>query len=119
MWHEGLEEASKLSTEHDIEGMFAVLAPLHQRIAEVGREATVKETAFIQSFQKDLQEAWDWCRKYQRSNNTKDLTAAWDHYYHVYRDISKQLPLLTSLELREVSPKLLAARDLQLVVPGT
>ena len=37
-------------------------------------------------------EAQEWCRKYQRSGNVKDLTQAWDLYYHVFRRISKQLP---------------------------
>ena len=37
-------------------------------------------------------EAQEWCRKYQRSSNVKDLTQAWDLYYHVFRRISKQLP---------------------------
>ena len=37
-------------------------------------------------------EAQDWCRKYMRSGNVKDLTQAWDLYYHVFRRISKQLP---------------------------
>lgn len=37
-------------------------------------------------------EAQEWCKKYQRSGNVKDLTKAWDLYYHVFRRISKQLP---------------------------
>lgn len=37
-------------------------------------------------------EAQDWCRKYMRSGNVKDLTQAWDLYYHVFRRIAKQLP---------------------------
>ena len=58
-------------------------------------------------------------RKYQRSGNVKDLTQAWDLYYHVFRKISKQLPQLTSLELQYVSPKLLTCRDLELAMPGS
>lgn len=42
-------------------------------------------------------EAQEWCRKYQRSNNTKDLTQAWDLYYHVFRRISKQLPQVSHI----------------------
>lgn len=37
-------------------------------------------------------EAQEWCRKYMKSGNVKDLTQAWDLYYHVFRRISKQLP---------------------------
>ena len=44
-------------------------------------------------------EAQEWCRKYQRSNNTKDLTQAWDLYYHVFRRISKQLPQVRKIRL--------------------
>lgn len=49
----------------------------------------------------------------------RDLTQAWELYYHVFRRISKQLPQLTSLELQYVSPKLLKCRDLELAVPGS
>jgi serine/threonine-protein kinase mTOR len=36
MWHEGLEEASKLYfTEQNVEGMFATLEPLHQMLERV------------------------------------------------------------------------------------
>ena len=47
MWHEALEEASRLYFgEHNIEGMLAALDPLHLMLEE-GPE-TLKETAFIQ-----------------------------------------------------------------------
>ena len=66
-----------------------------------------------------MQEALDWCKKYKRTNNAQELNQAWDLYYNVFRRINKQLPQLTTLELQYVSPKLLAARDLELAVPGT
>ncbi|KAG5838758.1 hypothetical protein ANANG_G00226970 [Anguilla anguilla] len=118
MWHEGLEEASRLYFgDRNVKGMFAVLEPLHAMM-ERGPQ-TLKETSFNQAYGRDLMEAQDWCRKYMRSGNVKDLTQAWDLYYHVFRRISKQLPQLTSLELQYVSPKLLMCRDLELAVPGT
>ncbi|XP_064642053.1 serine/threonine-protein kinase mTOR-like isoform X1 [Lineus longissimus] len=118
LWHEGLEEASRLYFgERNVKGMFATLEPLHALI-EKGPQ-TLKETSFNQAYGRDLMEAQDWCRKYQRSSNVKDLTQAWDLYYHVFRRISKQLPQLTSLELQYVSPKLLMCRDFELAVPGT
>ncbi|KAI6073752.1 Serine/threonine-protein kinase mTOR isoform X2 [Aix galericulata] len=73
----------------------------------------------MMAYGRDLMEAQEWCRKYMKSGNVKDLTQAWDLYYHVFRRISKQLPQLTSLELQYVSPKLLMCRDLELAVPGT
>ncbi|RDD40512.1 Serine/threonine-protein kinase mTOR [Trichoplax sp. H2] len=118
MWHESLEEASRLYFgEHNIEGMFAVLEPLHQ-IMQQGPQ-TLKETSFNQAYGRDLAEAQEWCNKYKKSNNGADLTQAWDLYYHVFRRISKQLTQMTSLELQYVSPKLLVCRDLELAVPGT
>ncbi|GFN76929.1 mechanistic target of rapamycin (serine/threonine kinase) [Plakobranchus ocellatus] len=118
LWHEGLEEASRLYfSDRNVRGMFQTLEPLHAMI-ERGPQ-TLKETSFIQAYGRDLMEAQDWCRKYQRSGVVKDLTQAWDLYYHVFRRISKQLPQLTSLELQYVSPELLHCRDLELAVPGS
>ena len=116
-WHEGLEEASRLYFgEHDCKGMFAVLEPLHQMI-EKG-PTTLKETSFIdvsvmnkcykcmlyhcilvQAYGRDLADAYEWCKKFQRTNSEKDLTQAWDLYYHVFRRISKQLPQVNLLFL--------------------
>lgn len=118
LWHEGLEEASRLYFgERNVQGMLSTLEPLHQMM-ERGPQ-TLKETSFNQAYGRDLADAQDWCRKYQHSLNVKDLTQAWDLYYHVFRRISKQLPQLTSLELQYVSPKLLMCRDQELAVPGT
>ncbi|KAL3862460.1 hypothetical protein ACJMK2_008424 [Sinanodonta woodiana] len=118
LWHEGLEEASRLYFgERNVKGMFATLEPLHGMM-ERGPQ-TLKETSFTQAYGRDLMEAQEWCKKYQRHGNVKDLTQAWDLYYHVFRRISKQLPQLTSLELQYVSPKLLRCQDLELAVPGT
>ncbi|KAJ3290058.1 phosphatidylinositol kinase- protein kinase tor1 [Borealophlyctis nickersoniae] len=117
MWHEGLEEASRLYFgDHNVEGMFTTLEPLHQML-ERGPE-TLREISFNQAFGRDLQEALDWCKRYKRTHNVNDLNQAWDLYYLVFRRINKQLPQLTTLELQYVSPKLLAARDLELSVPG-
>lgn len=51
-----------------------------------------------QTYGRDLMEAQDWCRKYMRSGNVKDLTQAWDLYYHVFRRISKQLPQVRKIK---------------------
>jgi FKBP12-rapamycin complex-associated protein len=118
MWHEGLEDASRLYYgAHDVDGMFRLLAPLHAMIEE--GPTTVRERAFVATHGRDLSDALDWCRKYQRTGRTADLNQAWDIYYHVFHRIHKQLPSLTSLDLARCSPDLLAARGLELVVPGT
>ncbi|KAJ6818004.1 serine/threonine-protein kinase TOR [Iris pallida] len=118
MWHEALEEASRLYFgEHNIEGMLAVLDPLHTML-EDGPE-TSKETAFIQAYGRELLEARECCLKYRRTGKDAELTQAWDLYYHVFRRIDKQLPSLTTLDLQSVSPELLTCQNLELAVPGT
>ncbi|KAJ9142387.1 Phosphatidylinositol 3-kinase tor2 [Pleurostoma richardsiae] len=118
LWHEGLEEASRLYFgDHNIEGMFATLEPLHEML-ERGPE-TLREISFAQTFGRDLTEAREWCRQYELSHDVNDLNQAWDLYYQVFRRIYRQLPQMTSLELTYCSPKLLAAKDLDLAVPGT
>uniref|UniRef100_A0A1D1Y0I7 Serine/threonine-protein kinase TOR n=2 Tax=Anthurium amnicola TaxID=1678845 RepID=A0A1D1Y0I7_9ARAE len=118
MWHEGLDEASRLYFgEHNIEGMLAVLEPLHAMLEE--RVETLMETAFIQAYGRELQEAHDCCVKYKSTGKDAELTQAWDLYYHVFKRIDKQLPSLTTLDLQSVSPKLLSCQNLELAVPGT
>lgn len=118
LWHEGLEEASRLYFgERNVRGMFATLEPLHHMM-DRGPQ-TLKEISFNQAYGRDLTEALEHCKRYQRTGNMQDLTQAWDLYYHVFRRISKQLPQLTSLELQYVSPKLMVCRDLELAVPGS
>ncbi|XP_047947439.1 serine/threonine-protein kinase TOR-like isoform X2 [Salvia hispanica] len=122
MWHEGLEEASRLYFgEHNIEGMLNVLEPLHRMLEEgaARNNSTIKEKAFIQAYRHELLEAYECCMRYRRTGNDADLTQAWDLYYHVFRRIDKQLQSLTTLDLQSVSPELLECRNLKLAVPGT
>ncbi|CAB40167.2 TORC1 serine/threonine protein kinase Tor2 [Schizosaccharomyces pombe] len=117
-WHEGLEEASRLYFgDHNIEGMFAVLRPLHEML-ERGPE-TLREISFQQAFGRDLVEARDCCIRFEQTGDISDLNQAWDLYYQVFKKIRKQLPQLTTLDLQYVSPKLLHVHDLELAVPGT
>ncbi|KAI6713291.1 hypothetical protein JHW43_004164 [Diplocarpon mali] len=118
LWHEGLEEASRLYFgDRNIEGMFATLKPLHDMLDQ-GPE-TLREISFAQTFGRDLQEAREWCFTYRQSGDMGDINQAWDLYYQVFRRIARQLPQLNNLELAYVSPKLLNARNLDLAVPGT
>jgi FKBP12-rapamycin complex-associated protein len=51
MWHEALEEASRLYFgEHNIEGMLKALEPLHEMLEEgtMRNNTTIKERAFIE-----------------------------------------------------------------------
>lgn len=118
LWHEGLEEASRLYFgDRNIEGMFSTLEPLHEQL-EKGPE-TLREISFTQTFGRDLTEAREWCRQFEQSRDVNDLNQAWDLYYQVFRRIARQLPQLTSLELKYCSPRLETAKDLELAVPGT
>ncbi|TPX74745.1 adenosylmethionine---8-amino-7-oxononanoate transaminase [Chytriomyces confervae] len=118
LWHEALEEASRYYySESNIDGMFAVLEPLH-KLLEKGPE-TLREISFHQAYGRYLLEALDWCNRYKVSNDLNDINQGWDLYYKVWLMNSQQLPHLTTLDLRYVSPKLLAATDLDLAVPGT
>ncbi|KAF9647181.1 atypical/PIKK/FRAP protein kinase [Thelephora ganbajun] len=118
LWHEGLEEASRLYfTERNPEGMVAVLEPLHDMI-EAG-PTTTREISFVQAYGRDLHEAREACRAYTTYGETAMLDRAWDIYYGVFKKIEKQLPQLTTLDLQYVSPDLLKARNLELAVPGT
>ncbi|XP_050232506.1 serine/threonine-protein kinase TOR isoform X2 [Mercurialis annua] len=122
MWHEGLEEASRLYFgEHNIEGMLKVLEPLHEMLEEgaMRENITIKERTFIEAYRHELLEAWECCMKYRRTVKEAELTQAWDLYYHVFRRIDKQLQSLTTLDLQSVSPELLECRNLELAVPGT
>ncbi|KAI6701523.1 hypothetical protein NL676_015847 [Syzygium grande] len=122
MWHEALEEASRLYFgEHNIEAMLKALEPLHELLEEGARKSntTIKERAFIEAYHAELMEAYECCMKYKKTGKDAELTQAWDLYYHVFRRIDKQLQSLTTLDLQSVSPELLACRDLELAVPGT
>lgn len=117
-WHDALEDASRFFFgEHNTEKMFETLEPLHQ-LLQKGPE-TMREQAFTNAFGRELADAFEWVLNYRRTKDITNLNQAWDIYYNVFRRISKQLQLLISLELENVSPKLEQARDLELAVPGT
>ncbi|KAL4956134.1 armadillo-type protein [Aspergillus filifer] len=118
LWHEGLEEASRLYFgDHNVDGMFSTLAPLHEML-DKGAE-TLREVSFAQAFGRDLAEAKHFCMLYRETEEIGDLNQAWDLYYNVFRKISRQLPQLSTLDLKYVSPKLKDCTDLDLAVPGT
>lgn len=118
MWYEGLEEASKLYIcDNNFAGMCSILEPLHQMI-EAGQETT-KEREFMEAYGADLKEAREQCLRHKRTGTASDLSAAWELYYQVFRRIGKQLPHLGPIDLRQAAPKLLAARNLDIAVPGS
>ncbi len=87
LWHEGLEEASRLYfSDNNIQGMLSALEPLHE-LLERGPE-TLREISFTQTFGRDLTEAREWCRQYELSRDVSDINQAWDLYYQVFRRIT-------------------------------
>ncbi|ORZ30937.1 armadillo-type protein [Catenaria anguillulae PL171] len=117
-WHEALEEASRLYYgEGNADAMIATLEPLHAMMNR-GPE-TLREISFHQMFGRDLAEAHEWCMKYLATREKVAIDQAWDLYFSVFKRIVKQLNQLTTLELQYISPALLAAKDLELAVPGT
>ncbi|GAB4853400.1 hypothetical protein Ancab_017578 [Ancistrocladus abbreviatus] len=122
MWHEALEEASRLYFgEHNIEGMLKVLEPLHEMLEEgaMRNNTTINEKTFIQAYRQDLLQAYECCVRYKRTGKDAELTQAWDLYYHVFRRIDRQLQSLKTLDLQSVSPELLDCHNIALAVPGT
>ncbi|KAH7108058.1 FAT domain-containing protein [Auriculariales sp. MPI-PUGE-AT-0066] len=117
LWREGLDTASKLFVERgDVDGMLAILDPLHDMV-EAG-PTTADEITFVTSNGRDLESARQECRNYLTSLNAADLDRAWILYTTVYRRLEK-IPPTPLLNLEQVSPYLLRARNLILAVPGT
>ncbi|QVM09071.1 phosphatidylinositol kinase- protein kinase tor1 [Coccidioides posadasii str. Silveira] len=118
LWYDGLEEASRLYfANHNVEGMFATLAPLHDML-DKGAE-TLREVSFAQAFGRDLAEARHFCLLYRETQEIGDLNQAWDLYYTVFKKIDRQVRHMRTLDLKYVSPKLKDAVDLDLAIPGT
>ena len=71
MWHEGLEEASKLYFgQQNIMGMLSTLAPLH---AMMKKTETLHEVSFFQAYGRDLGEAHEWCKSYLKTKDEQDI----------------------------------------------
>ena len=118
LWHEHLENASRMYFGNaDADSMIATLAPLHATMEFPGPR-TLCEVATRHKFCRYLMEAKEWTHKFKVTGNAAALHQAWDLYYAVFKRISRQMAA-KSLELQFVSPRLLAARDLELAVPGT
>ena len=128
-WHEGLEEASRMFFgEKDVESMLVVLTKLHLDLDAATKDSKMKygfscvrNTAFLHSYGKDLEEANEWLMSYKKTKKTAEIHQAWELYYQVFRRITKQLNNLDKIELQHVSPKLLnvKVKGLKLAVPGT
>ena len=139
MWHDALEEAcKKFFNENDVEGMLDVLQPMHESLntcISTGRTLSneplsIREIGFIHSHSRDLLEAWSWCVRFQDSLNTVSapngqeqqrelsyIQQAWDIYYKVFKNVQPQKMPLSKIELKNSSPWLFHAHNLQIAVP--
>ncbi|CAG8465028.1 34810_t:CDS:10, partial [Racocetra persica] len=118
IWMENLEEASRLYfIDRNFDAMFQILDELQDRL-DRGPE-TLREMAFVQAYGRELQEAGGWCKKYKQTGDMTFLAQAWQIYHELFKKITTQVGTITSLDFQYVSPKLLAARNLELAVPGT
>ncbi|KAG9076878.1 phosphatidylinositol kinase- protein kinase tor1, partial [Ceratobasidium sp. UAMH 11750] len=75
--------------------------------------------SFLQAFGEQLAQAREHTRAYQAYGNGRDLTAAWDVYYVVFKRIERQLAAMPVLDLQFASPILKRARNLRLAIPGS
>ncbi|PVU91733.1 hypothetical protein BB561_004248 [Smittium simulii] len=122
MWHESLEAASRMYfSVGDYKGMIAKLMPLHALLHK--KPETLRELHFIQTYGRELREAEEWCIRFSETMSTNPnpnyLRHAWDVYYSIFRKIEKALKQMNSLNLKNVSPKLLDCKSLELAIPGS
>eukprot|EP01155_Anaeramoeba_flamelloides_P010974 Anaeramoba_flamelloidesa326854_59.p1 GENE.a326854_59~~a326854_59.p1 ORF type:complete len:975 (+),score=216.26 a326854_59:235-3159(+) len=118
MWYDGLEEASRLYfVEKNINGMLNTLQPMHDLILKGPK--TRSELKFAKLYGPDLNEAKEYCARYIKSKNRKNLTQAWKLYYLVFKKIAPEIPKMSKLNLLQVSHELYQQNNLELAVPGT
>jgi FKBP12-rapamycin complex-associated protein len=103
MWHEALEQSSKLFFEDkNYDAMLRAVLPLHEMLAKSTEDkanATIREVCFHQSFGRDLQEAYEWVQQYQQGQDAACLHQAWELYYQVFRRIGTMNKQLNALDL--------------------
>lgn len=63
--------------------MMNVLRPLHAKIEQ--GHTTLKEQSFIQTYYKELKDAYEHCEAYHRTGNNQEMHAAWDLYLQVMK----------------------------------
>jgi FKBP12-rapamycin complex-associated protein len=120
VWHEALDEASRFFFgENNIPAMLARVEPCHRLLEKLPPDATLREVAFYQAFGRDLSEAWEWLQCYHKVKDENALYQAWELYYQTFVRLGKMQVSLKELDMQHVAPKLMAAKSLQLAIPGT
>eukprot|EP00826_Nyctotherus_ovalis_P038572 TRINITY_DN3621_c0_g1_i10.p1 TRINITY_DN3621_c0_g1~~TRINITY_DN3621_c0_g1_i10.p1 ORF type:complete len:740 (-),score=270.65 TRINITY_DN3621_c0_g1_i10:161-2380(-) len=116
-WYETIEEATRICySTGNVSGAIKILLELHEKMAQPPE--TLNEIAFHQAYGSSLKQAESWIKKFLESKNELDLNQAWEIYYTVYKSVYDKVTEMQSLELRNMAPKLLALKGLDIVVPG-
>ncbi|KAJ5076740.1 serine/threonine-protein kinase mtor [Anaeramoeba ignava] len=118
-WYESLDDASKIyfSEPKNFRGMMAILRPLHDELKKGGE--TAHENKFLQLYRTELDLALKNCEEFARTQNQVLINRAWESYYRAFRRFAREIPTIRLLDLKQVSPRLLEAKHLELAVPGT
>ena len=64
------------------------------------QQSTIRVVSFIHAYGRDLKEAFEWVKQYQRTKQRVDINQAWDLYSNVFRRIKKQINNVDKLELQ-------------------
>jgi FKBP12-rapamycin complex-associated protein len=115
LWQVAIEAGSQLMAQRDWDQLVSLLLPLHLLVEE--GPVTARESAFDQLCGADLRHAHACCDTFLRTRDTHELEQAWAVYTSVFRRVHEQKDV--ELQLADVSPRLLAARDMALAVPGS
>ena len=116
-WYETIDEATRICYSTDnVHGAVKLLLELHEQMATPPE--TMSEIAFHQMYGSSLKQAESWLKRFKETSNELDLNQAWEIYYYVCRAVCDKVFEMQSLELRNVSPKLLTLKDMSIVVPG-
>eukprot|EP00771_Trimastix_marina_P000832 gnl/Trimastix_PCT/1865.p1 GENE.gnl/Trimastix_PCT/1865~~gnl/Trimastix_PCT/1865.p1 ORF type:complete len:1904 (-),score=747.44 gnl/Trimastix_PCT/1865:385-6096(-) len=118
MWQQGLEDASRKFhyEKKDIPGCLAALHQLHASLDRVPE--TDPEREFYTKFGNELGNALALLRQYERDRHMTNLNQAWEIYTRVFRVIRVKNTQIHAIELPTHSPRLAAAMDLDVAVPG-
>ena len=116
-WYETIEEATRICYSTDnVHGALKILLELHEQMNTPPE--TMNEIAFHQTCGSSLKKAESWLGRFMESKNELDLNQAWEIYYSIYNVVNSKVLEMQSLELRNVSPKLLTLTNMSIVVPG-
>jgi serine/threonine-protein kinase mTOR len=116
LFHEHLENSFKLFQKKN----YVESLKLLKKITLLSENAvTFDEISFQQKYGNRIQDAWEWCSKYEKTNDIIYFIQAWEIYYSLSTQIQQDISLLKSLDLKFVSPKLLRCSSLEINIPGT